>query len=543
VTAAVDAGPSLAASAAGLVHLNALQDVAVGRDVAGLFAAHGTDKDFPKTAHALLPVIIGNHANTSAQITAAWYDAQDPGSKFTATPYPEIAPEQIAKSIDWALYAPGEQPPIERMTGDSQRIVRNSGRRTMTRNAAAEGMRWARLAEPGACSYCRVLAMRGSGRADQKYLYYSDKSAMFRKSDGESYHTHCKCEAVAVRGGKVWTPPDYTADWDSEFKGAAKATPLKTPDDPKGKKYFQRVAALMRANEPPTPEEAAKAAEKQAADEQAKIDAAEAKLQATIKAAHDALITDLDAAKDYKEVEAVAKKLLRDTDIDFGGNLNVNTYLPPTVPDTQLAVDVVKAVDDVLNAYPGMKLEGLLFNPLPDSTYAQEAYSPSRQVRIITMNRHWTDLPGLLVNAWNGNVADRFHHSGTVSPAYNVIVHEMGHAMQDLGTEAGVTLDDLTVMTALADQFKASNPMTGISTQAQELAFRAWLLDGLSGYSRQDPSGNSIALNVDEALAEAFADTFINGDDAKEPSKVMTNLLTDALDGVSYWKVRNAPNP
>jgi hypothetical protein len=524
----------LLASAAEIAELHGLQDVAIGKDVAALFSVHGSEPDFAKTAHALLPEIIDDHAQASSLITAQWYDDLDPGSKFRATPFAEIPREQIAKSIDWALYAPGDQPPVERMTGDSKRIVRNASRQTVVRNAAAEGVRWARYAKPTACSYCRALAIRGSGKESRKYLYYSDKSAIFRKSDGEKYHTNCDCEPIAVRGGSVWTPPDYMDEWDKQYNDAAGKTP-------KGPKYFQRIAAQMRADEPPTPEQVAKAAQDEA-------DKAEADAAAKIANGRALLFTELKAAQDSREVAAAAAQLLPDTDVDFPALDDLDEY------GVENMRQVVHAVDDVLTAYPQLHVEAVSIKPLDDGTYAQEEYWPKRQYRMVSLNQQHVELPGLMVNKWNGNVADGYHHAGKVeSPTYNVIVHEMAHAMEDNARENGVKVDEFMVMTALADYFKATRPaVSEMSTHEQEMEFRAWVLGGVSRYSLKDPGRvvdklleaqgivpQTISLNLSEALAEGFADVFINGDDAQEPSKVMTKVLTDALAGVSYWEARN----
>lgn len=536
----------LIASAQALGVIRGHQDQAVAKDVSALFAAHGTDA---KITHLLLPEILDQHAQLSSQITAQWYDDLDPGSKFRAKPFAEIPREQIAKTIDWALYAPGEEPPATRLTTSSQRIVRNVGRQTVTRNAANEGVRWARYAQPSACAYCRVLSMRGSGRSDQKWLYHSDKSAIYRKSDGEKYHDHCECEPIAVRGGEIWTPPEYTADWDAQYQAATKK--VKTPRGDKD--YFKHLVTQVRTDfgehlvdKEPTPAQAA--AKQAAADaEQAAIDAAEAQLQETLAATVKMLkarhLENLDAAEDWREVAKVAEKILPDTGINFGGIRGGLTPETGKVPDVDLARGAVKAVDDVLTAYPDLKLDDFNFEDIgKDHVYAHEEYWPRLAQKKITVNRRWTDDSPGFAEAWKTNVESGFHHPGAENPAYNVVVHEMGHVMEDTATEQGVSITHATLMTALADYFKATTPVAeGAATPwgpNRENEFRSWVLAGLSGYSRMDPFADDIALNVPEALAEAFTDVFINGDDAQEVSKVINKVLTDAVLGLSYWEAR-----
>src|SRR4051812_45500997 len=108
-----------------LVDIQAGHDGAIARDVAGLFATYGDHPDFPTAAHAVMPEILDQHAQAAGLYTAQWYDELDPDSKFRAKPFTEIPRDGIDKSVDWALYAPGDEPPVERLTGASQRMVRN----------------------------------------------------------------------------------------------------------------------------------------------------------------------------------------------------------------------------------------------------------------------------------------------------------------------------------------------------------------------------------------------------------------------------------
>lgn len=65
----------------------------------------------------------------------------------------------------------------------------DAGRDTMCANAEADpaDVRYALVAEPGACEYCRMLDSRG-------YVYHSGRTA------GSSCHAHCNC-AIAVGFG------------------------------------------------------------------------------------------------------------------------------------------------------------------------------------------------------------------------------------------------------------------------------------------------------------------------------------------------------
>ena len=82
------------------------------------------------------------------------------------------------------------------------RVARESTAETTIKDARFDG--WARVAEPGACDFCRMLATRGA-------VYTSEESAS-RTFGGLKYHTRCKCRVVAKPAG--------TGDTQWDGKGA-----------------------------------------------------------------------------------------------------------------------------------------------------------------------------------------------------------------------------------------------------------------------------------------------------------------------------------
>lgn len=493
-----------------LSSINADQDAAVARDVTGTLAPHAARSDLAHTAHIALPEIINLHAHTSSMLTAHWYDGIEPSSRFRAKPFADVPAEQIEKVVDWALHAPGEEPPLARLVGSSQRLVRGASRQTITGNAAKEGVLWARYAKPTACAYCRALSMRGSGREDRKYLYSSDKSAIFRKSDGEKYHTHCECEPVPVRGGQIWTPPDYTAEWDNQYKEATRA--VKTP---KGdKKYFAHVVAQMRSNEVP---------EKSDEDKQAEAD----------EAARDDALGRLDDATDLRDIEKIAKELVPDAySISF-------TSTTGNESDPELAKGVVRALDDVAQAHPGVvPTETYVAPASTENEFASTRGYPMMGDSTVRMNSRWMTDPAGYDEAVAHGARVGFHYPGSDNPAYDTMIHELGHVMYNKAAyTTGIRIDADDVNKALIDYYIANND------DPTEDGYGGWLRDNLSGYSMADvqmPGAAIPLIDVDEALAEAFADTFINGDNAHESSQVLTDLLTAALAGQTYTDTRSA---
>lgn len=201
-----------------------------------LFNTYSATAGFAGLLHTAVPEIVGQHAQAAATVTAQWYDELAPDLPFQATPVVNLPPERIKKSIDWALHAPTaptaptpealastaptSDDVLSRLSGSTKRMVYDAARDTVTTNASAEGVRWARYALPDACAFCRVLATR-SGDA----LYRSEHSAQFvvgrngkargTQKLGERYHDHC------VPGGTLVSGPRTESAYRRLYEGEA----------------------------------------------------------------------------------------------------------------------------------------------------------------------------------------------------------------------------------------------------------------------------------------------------------------------------------
>jgi hypothetical protein len=230
------AGTAVAASAAVdfASHAQALQSILADlgtvtvQQVVTLFRKYSDAADFPSLLKQALPEIVTPHAQAAAEITAQWYDELNPVSTFEATPVIDLAPERVGKSVDWALYAPGQATPLDRVAGSSKRMVSDASRDTVIANAADEGVKWARYASANACAFCRLLATRGA--------VYTEKGAAFKA------HDHDRCLAVPERGG-IYSPPDYVTQWEKDYRDARKD--VRKSGQPMSTK---NILASMRAN-------------------------------------------------------------------------------------------------------------------------------------------------------------------------------------------------------------------------------------------------------------------------------------------------------
>lgn len=239
-----------------VVHAEALQailgdlgTVTVAQLVA-LVRQYGAHAEFPTVLHAVFPEIIRPHAHAAAQITAQWFNDIIPQSD--PTPVVDLAPERIAKTVDWSLYAPSDTKPVgeinpdvtlHRLAGSAKRMVFDASRDTVVTNSVKQKIKYARYASADACAFCRLLATRGP-------VYGSERSATMvvgrgpaqttrgTQKLGDKYHDHCRCLVVGIPVGEEYTPPDYTAEWQKQYEAAREA----------GNYNINSILAHMRAN-------------------------------------------------------------------------------------------------------------------------------------------------------------------------------------------------------------------------------------------------------------------------------------------------------
>ncbi len=265
--------------------------VAVSQLVSLFGSTDTSAPDFPELVQYAVPQIVQPLAQSSALVTSQWYDELAPAATYRSTPAGDIPAERIDKSVNWALYAPtpqnlddvpddenghdhssesglifhdDEQPSglltepddetsgltwqdnpdvtLSRLSGSVKRMVYDASRDTVVSNATQEGVRWVRVAQPDACAFCRMLATRSA-------VYHSQALALRGASPySESYHDHCRCVAVPVRAGSVYTPPDYVQQWMQDYNDAVDAT--KKAGRSKGKNGaidFKAVLSQMRS--------------------------------------------------------------------------------------------------------------------------------------------------------------------------------------------------------------------------------------------------------------------------------------------------------
>jgi hypothetical protein len=159
---------------------------------------------------------VQRHAQVSATLAVRQYRQQrvsaGVGSGFTPVPADPPTVEQVAQAVDWAVQplwnsnvqalAKGlpEAEPTEtlpsagsaiadakaRLAAATEQQVLDAGRDTIVENVQADrkAKGWARVPEPGACSFCLMLATRGA-------VYKAD-TVDFKS------HDNCRCHVEPV---------------------------------------------------------------------------------------------------------------------------------------------------------------------------------------------------------------------------------------------------------------------------------------------------------------------------------------------------------
>lgn len=151
-----------------------------------------------RTADAItsaLALIVPSYYDAAGSLATAWYDElrdeSNPSSVYTptiigdpATDWIEREAQKFATSLEGDL-----ETELQRLTDELARLtekeVARGFRDTVTGNTRqdADAIGWSRIARPGACKFCVMLA--GQRRA----FYRSDSTASF------AAHTDCHCAA------------------------------------------------------------------------------------------------------------------------------------------------------------------------------------------------------------------------------------------------------------------------------------------------------------------------------------------------------------
>jgi hypothetical protein len=177
---------------------------------------------------------VQRHAQASATLAARQYRQQrvaaGVGGGYTPRPADPPSVEQVAQAVDWAVQplwdssvalqeldaAPEETQKVAgsaiadakaRLAAASEKLVLEAGRDTIIANVERDrkAKAWARIAEPGACSFCAMLTTRGA-------VYHAQRGDF-------KAHDNCRCHAEPVF--TAYEPPAKVREWQQQYDKVA----------------------------------------------------------------------------------------------------------------------------------------------------------------------------------------------------------------------------------------------------------------------------------------------------------------------------------
>lgn len=145
-----------------------------------------------------IAAVVQLYGLASATLAARYYEAERMQAGIRGTylvdPVSPASYEQIDEAVRWATKGLwGKKPNTEAAKtltlGIAEKYTLDAGRQTIIRAVQQDRKShgWARVVEPGACSFCLILAIRGA-------VYRSEQSADFRA------HDHCRCHVQPLFG-------------------------------------------------------------------------------------------------------------------------------------------------------------------------------------------------------------------------------------------------------------------------------------------------------------------------------------------------------
>lgn len=175
-------------------------------------ASRLSDVDFAAYVTAGYPALAEPFVDVAASLAATWFELSDPASAYQAVTAPRPPVAQLESSARWALGANGDAA-VARLEGSLQRTVFNGARDTTLLNVERTDSKWARVALPTACAFCRLLATR-------------EDAYRSRETAARDVHDHCSCQPLEVRGDQDWTRLvdneylDTVTRWGDEYEKA-----------------------------------------------------------------------------------------------------------------------------------------------------------------------------------------------------------------------------------------------------------------------------------------------------------------------------------
>ncbi|HVX20891.1 MAG TPA: hypothetical protein VHB02_06070 [Acidimicrobiales bacterium] len=186
---------------------------------------------------AMVTGVVHRYGTAAAALAAHYYEAERaaagiPGS-FRVKPARPAGLDQVTEAVHWATKGLWTSHLTEEdiasarslTEGLAEKYALDAGRITVIHavHADRKATGWARVTEPGACSFCLLLAIRGA-------VYRSERSAGFDS------HDHCHCHVQPIFGA-AYEPSAEVRRAEAIYRGVRT-----TPGGPKAVRNAFRAA-------------------------------------------------------------------------------------------------------------------------------------------------------------------------------------------------------------------------------------------------------------------------------------------------------------
>lgn len=189
----------------------------------------------------LIPGLVNHYGDAAATIAAEYFEqCVGEAAVIPAFDLSDTVAGSVRYGIGPAFEGRGEDA-VSLIVSSSQRHMLQFARSTMYESACVhDGVYFARVPEPGACEFCRMLAARGAAYTSKR----SATAVTTGAREGESFHDDCSCSVAAARDDSElpYNPQTYY----SEYVAARDASPesLVPRDGLSREAYEARVKAL-----------------------------------------------------------------------------------------------------------------------------------------------------------------------------------------------------------------------------------------------------------------------------------------------------------
>ena len=187
------------------------------------FTASGGEAD----VFAAVNEIIRTYRELAVDAATDFYAAQGLGTSLSDSALASTPAQDMRRRVRFALYGVDDvEQQASLLSGLVQMYVVDGARALGFAGIARQGQRWVRAAHPGACQFCRMLALSAlhstGGYSSQAAASIvgaglRGRGKRAKAPRGGGFHPHCMCVPVLA---DAYEPPEYVRAWQADYRKA-----------------------------------------------------------------------------------------------------------------------------------------------------------------------------------------------------------------------------------------------------------------------------------------------------------------------------------